>query len=124
MFFGVLGLSGLRILLSYFWPAPLQRPKASGFVLFLVTPPQQSSQKKVPKYYARGISTFSETYTRQICKCQKFHFLTGQKNKFPTEILITHQNKTKIFGRRFFNEGANCAAGIMRRRSAGPLVAL
>ena len=27
MFFGVLGLSGLRILLSYFWTAPLQRPK-------------------------------------------------------------------------------------------------
>ena len=27
MFFGVLGLSGLRILLSYFWSAPLQRPK-------------------------------------------------------------------------------------------------
>ena len=27
MFFWVLGLSGLRILLSYFWPAPLQRPK-------------------------------------------------------------------------------------------------
>ena len=25
--FGVLGSSGLRILLSYFWPAPLQRPK-------------------------------------------------------------------------------------------------
>ena len=27
MFFGVSGLSGLRILLSYFWPAPLQRKK-------------------------------------------------------------------------------------------------
>ena len=27
VFFGVLGLSVLRILLSYFWPAPLQRPK-------------------------------------------------------------------------------------------------
>ena len=26
-FWGVWGLSGLRILLSYFWPAPLQRPK-------------------------------------------------------------------------------------------------
>ena len=24
----------------------------------------------------------------------------------------------------FFNEGANCAAGIMRRQSAGPLAAL
>ena len=27
VFFWVWGLSGLRILLSYFWPAPLQRPK-------------------------------------------------------------------------------------------------
>ena len=35
-------------------------------LVFLVTPPQQSSQKKVHKSYARGISIFSDTYARQI----------------------------------------------------------
>ena len=35
--FGVWGLSGLRILLSYFWPAPLLRPKEKSPQFFFPT---------------------------------------------------------------------------------------
>ena len=39
MFFGVLGLSGLRILLSHFWPAPFQRPKGKKKFAIFFWPP-------------------------------------------------------------------------------------
>ena len=47
MFLGVWGLSGLRILQSYFWPAPLQRPK-------------EKKRKKKSAKFGRGGSGFSE----------------------------------------------------------------
>ena len=54
--FGVLGLSGLRILLSYFWPAPLQRPKGKKSAFFFSTangskpPPNHFSPKSALAY--------------------------------------------------------------------------
>ena len=40
------------------------------------------------------------------------------------EAKIVQNGRTLVVFLLFFNEGANCAAGIMRRRSAGPLAAL
>ena len=53
-FFGGLGLSGLRILLSYFWPAPLQRPKGKKSPQFFFRPPMGPNLRQTTFYRNRN----------------------------------------------------------------------
>ena len=50
-FFGVLGLSGLQILLSYFWAAPLQRPKGKKSPQIYIFRPPMGPNPRQPTFY-------------------------------------------------------------------------
>ena len=65
MFFGVLGLSGLRILLRHFWSAPLQRPK------------EKKVRKK--KIDLKWVQTCAKPRFIEI-KIEKRQFLIGKKS--------------------------------------------
>ena len=55
VFFGVLGLSGLRILLSHFWPAPLQRLKGEKKSShFFFRPPMGPNPRQTTFYRNRN----------------------------------------------------------------------